>query len=162
MKKNSIILISIIFLFLLVHGYFAYGSTHVKKHAIDEGVVSELLSNRTSIMNRALYGSEDINIIILDLEQIERGKLLEDDINCLIYSRINPTDYPFISDVRVLNANLLNIQDDIYKLRVLVQWELLETEELKETFDYFVEVQQQSGKFFLVNFEPVEQMEVGT
>ena len=156
MKKRNIILISIIFLFILVHGYFAYGSTYVKKHSIDEGIISKLLIDRTSIMNRALYGDEDIDVLLVDLEQIERGKLLEEDIECLIDSRINPTDYLFISDIKVLNVNLLNIQDDIYKLSVQVQWKILDTEEFKENIDYFIEIQQREDKFYLINFEPVE------
>lgn len=156
MKKRNIILISIIFLFILVHGYFAYGSTYIKKHSIDEGIISKLLIDRTSIMNRALYGDEDIDVLLVDLEQIERGKLLEEDIECLKDSRINPTDYPFISDTKVLNVNLLNIQDDIYKLKVQVQWKILEIEESKENIDYFIEIQQREDKFYLINFEPVE------
>lgn len=156
MKKRNIILISIIFLFILVHGYFAYGSTYIKKHSIDEGIISKLLIDRTSIMNRALYGDEDIDVLLVDLEQIERGKLLEEDIECLKDSRINPTDYPFISDTKVLNVNLLNIQDDIYKLKVQVQWKILEIDESKENIDYFIEIQQREDKFYLINFEPVE------
>lgn len=156
MKKRNIILISIIFLFILVHGYFAYGSTYIKKHSIDEGIISKLLIDRTSIMNRALYGDEDIDVLLVDLEQIERGKLLEEDIECLKDSRINPTDYPFISDTKVLNVNLLKIQDDIYKLKVQVQWKILEIEESKENVDYFIEIQQREDKFYLINFEPVE------
>lgn len=156
MKKRNIILISIIFLFILVHGYFAYGSTYIKKHSIDEGIISKLLIDRTSIMNRALYGDEDIDVLLVDLEQIERGKLLEEDIECLKDLRINPTDYPFISDTKVLNVNLLNIQDDIYKLKVQVQWKILEIEESKENIDYFIEIQQREDKFYLINFEPVE------
>ncbi len=158
MKKNSIVLISFVLVFLLVHGYLAYGSNYAKKNDVHEEIVHELLFSRTSIMNRALYNDEEINDIFVELEKIESGKLLEEDVEALLYARTNSTDYIFISNVEVLNVELLGLQGNTYNFKALIQWIVIETEELKEDVEYFIQIVQEDGKFFLTSLEPVEQI----
>ncbi|SCG83115.1 hypothetical protein DW1_1544 [Proteiniborus sp. DW1] len=154
MRKNSIILISVLLLFVFVHGYL-YGSSYEKNQNGYKEIIEELLSNRTSIMNRALYGDEDINISFVDLEKVESGKLLEEDIESLLYARTNPTDYPFISNVEVLEVELLEWQDNIYKFKVLIQWEVIEIEEYKLDIEFFIHMKQEYGDFLLISLDPV-------
>ncbi|WIV10507.1 hypothetical protein [Proteiniborus sp. MB09-C3] len=156
MKRNIIILTGIILTCLLAHRYLAYGSTSEKEYKVYEEIVYELLSSRTSIMNRGLYSDEDINNIFSDLEEIERGRLLEEDIDCLRDVRANPTDYPSVSDLKILKVDVIALEDNIYKLKVLTQWKVIEAKESRENIEYLIEIQQQEGRYFLIKLEPVE------
>lgn len=155
MKKSSIIVMSISLVFLLVHGYLAYASNYAKKQSTYKEVVDELLSTRTSIMNQALYHSEDLNTVFLGLEKIESEKLIKEDIDSLLHARANPTDFPFISGLEVLNVELLELKDNVYKLKALIQWEVIEAGEVKIDVEYFIHMKQENGKFLLTSLVPV-------
>ncbi len=155
MKKNSVIAMCISLILFLIHGYLAYASNYDNKQSIYKEIVDELLSTRTRIMNQALYGVDDLNIIFSNLEAIEREDLLEEDIKSIIYARENPTDYSFISGLELLKVDLLELKDSIYKLKVLVQWRIVEIEEEKIDVEYFIHMKQENGKFFLTGLEPV-------
>lgn len=156
MKRNIIILTSIILIYLLAHRYLAYGFTSEKEYKVYEEMIYYLLSSRTSIMNRGLYSDEDINNIFSDLEEIERGRLLEEDTDCLKDARANFTDYPSVSDLKILKVNVIGLEDNNYKLKVLTQWKVIEAKESIENIEYFIEIQQQEGRYFLTKLEPVE------
>jgi len=155
MKKNSVIAMCISLILFLIHGYLAYASNYDNKQSMYKEIVDELLSTRTRIMNQALYGFDDLNIIFSNLEAIEREDLLEEDIKSIIYARENPTDYSFISGLELLKVDLLEFKDSIYKLKVLVQWRIVETKEEKIDVEYFIHMKQENGKFFLTGLEPV-------
>ncbi len=155
MKKNSVIAMCISLILFLIHGYLAYASNYDNKQSMYKEIVDELLSTRTRIMNQALYGFDDLSIIFSNLEAIEIEDLLEEDIKSIIYARENPTDYSFISGLELLKVDLLEFKDSIYKLKVLVQWRIVETEEEKIDVEYFIHMKQENGKFFLTGLEPV-------
>lgn len=157
MSRKIIILVSVFLLFLLIHSYLVHGSTWEKKYELNESIVYDLLSCRANIMNRGLYSDEDINSIIMDLEELETGSLLKDDIESIKYARENPTDYPLIIGLKIEKIQLLTINANTYKLKALVRWSILDTtHELEENIEYFIEIQNQEGRFFLISIVPNE------
>lgn len=157
MSRKIIILVSVFLLFLLIHSYLVHGSNCQKKYELNESIVYDLLLCRANIMNRGLYSDEDINSIINDLEKLEKGSLLKDDIESIKYARDNPTDYPLIIGLNIEKIHLLTINADTYKFQTLVQWSILDsTHELEENIEYFIEIQNQEGSFFLISIVPNE------
>src|SRR5690554_6615165 len=102
--KGKIILLTIVLMFLSIFGFLVHSSTLKKMSVLDDNMLYELLFSRKSVMNRGLYSDEDIDCIIMDLEKIEKGRLLEEDIESIQIARANPTDFSAINGLEVLKV----------------------------------------------------------
>lgn len=157
MKNKTIVLFSMFLILLLVNRYLVYGSVSEKTYKIDEGIVYNLLENRTYIMNKGLFSNEDMNGIIMKLNSIERAKLLKEDIMYLKEARTNPTDYPFVTGFEIVRLDLLTTNNNVCQYKVLIKWNIYDnTQESSDNIEYFIEIQQKEGRFFLTSLETVE------
>jgi len=155
MKKNFSVFL-VFFVFLLVQGYLVYGNSLDKRNLIDVEIIHYLLSNRIKAMNRGLYTDEAMDDIIADLEKIERGQLLQEDIISLKDAKLNPTDYPMVIGLNTLKIDSISNKDNIYILNAEIQWDILEDSEFMESIRYLIEVEHLEGKFYLISLVPIQ------
>lgn len=157
MKKRFAVLI-VFFVLLLLQGYLVYGNALDRKNLadIDVETVYYLLLSRIEAMNRGLYSDEDINDIILELERIEKGQLLQEDIDSLKDARLNPTDYPMVVGLNALKIDSVSSEDNVYILNAKIRWDILDDGEYLESIEYLIEVEHFEGRLYLVSLVPVQ------
>lgn len=117
MKKRFIY----IMLVLLLFSYNSIGAYEYHEEIVD---IEYLLNQRIEIMNEFLYGVKDINALRDRLENIERDKLLENDIDILSKVIDNPTDYELAMGVKVDEIISLERIEEVLYINVDLNWKM--------------------------------------
>lgn len=94
MKKRFILIMLVLLL-------FSYNSISAYEYHEEISGIEYLLNERIKIMNDFLYGYKDMDSLEDKLNDIEAGKLLENDIGILSKVIDNPTDYELAMSVKV-------------------------------------------------------------
>ncbi len=94
MKKRFILIMLVLLL-------FSYNSISAYEYHEEISDIEYLLNERIKIMNEFLYGYKDMDSLEDKLNDIEAGKLLENDIGILSKVIDNPTDYELAMSVKV-------------------------------------------------------------
>lgn len=94
MKKRFILIMLVLLL-------FSYNSISAYEYHEEISDIEYLLNERIKIMNDFLYGYKDMDSLEDKLNDIEAGKLLENDIGILSKVIDNPTDYELAMSVKV-------------------------------------------------------------
>lgn len=115
MKKRFII----IMLALLLFSYNSISAYEYHKEIED---IEYLLNERIVIMNEFLYGYKDMKSLENKLDDIETGKLLENDLDILFKVIDCPTDYELAMNVRVEKIRVLERNEDCIFINADLNW----------------------------------------
>lgn len=117
MKKRFIFIMILLFL-------FSYTSINGFEYHDEIDTIEYLLNERIKIMNEFLYGYKDMDDLREKLIEIERDKLLENDLDILYKVIDNPTDYELAMSVKVDKIYNVNIIDDGYFINADLNWHM--------------------------------------
>lgn len=153
MKKKITVFVCLAALFL--NGFLLYLVELEEENKISREL-NYLLSTRANILNKALYGTEDFDHIADLLEEIEKGKILEEDIEGIKLARKESTDYPIISDFLIKQMEILSKTDNSYEIESSIEWYINDfIHEYTEKAEYYIKMIKQNGNFFLISLEPI-------
>lgn len=143
----------------VLNGYFVQASISKKSDIISIEVVEELLVKRLEIMNRAFYEEDfDIKSTKLDLEAVERGQILEEDLDYIQKLKEEPSCVEYVHNLRVLNIFNTESKDNLYNFQTKVIWYMFEHEgkELEIEVAYSIEILREKDMYYLLSIRPIE------
>ncbi len=117
MKKRFIYIMLVLLL-------FSYNSISAYEYHEEISEIECLLNQRIEIMNDFLYGVKDMRSLENKLEEIETGKLLENDLDILSKVVDNPTDYELAMNVKVDKINSLERVEDGICINADLIWQM--------------------------------------
>lgn len=107
---------------MLVLLLLSYNSINAYEYHDEISDLEYLLNGRIVVMNEFLYGEKDMDVLEDKLNEIEKEKLLENDL-CILEKVIdNPTDYELAVNVKVDEVNSLKRTDDGILINADLNW----------------------------------------
>ena len=144
---------------IILNGYIVQASTSKNRDFFCIEEVEDLLLKRLETINKALY-EEDFNIesIKLDLEQIERGLILEEDLANIQKLKESPTDIEYVHNLQVLDVCNIEEEDNFYNLQVKIIWYMYDYEEKEVEVEvtYNIEIIKKNDRYYLSAIRPME------
>ncbi|WP_427338927.1 hypothetical protein [Caloranaerobacter sp. DY30410] len=156
MKKKLTIMIVLMIITL----FFSIGQAQIYNDIINEafviGTIRTILLSRMNIMNSCIYEGLDLDIAKEKLKKIEDDVLVREDLEYLTYLRENPTDFEYVSDLRILNVSFIDYNLEKISFVTEIEWDIKSYEnESIEVVKYEIELLRVDDKFLLTKFEPL-------
>jgi len=166
MGKPRVIL-ALVLLGLILINSFIVQAAYIKNKEIDTeidteidiniNIVEDLLNRRIEIMNRGMYQGEEFDKIQTELEEIEKGDLLKEDMLSIEEVRNFPTDLAYVNKVIIKDIIKSNWYSNTLNLKLLMEWEVIYYEEKeKEEIVYNIEIVKEMDSYFLKKLEVAE------
>ena len=116
-----------------------------------KGEMAELVRARTDIMNGYFCGQINYYDALAQIERVEKGRLLEEDIQAM--REYFQTDIEEVTDCRIRDIEITNTDENLVCAVVSVDWEVSGTagkEKITEIYSVIMEKDEKSYK--LVQF----------
>jgi len=155
MKKIiKIILLGFFFVFLVNTCSVKANSEEDLIPKMNDEILQELLIQKINIMNEGIYNCDDINTVINKLKNIEEGSILKEDITFLENISQNPTDYPKVNNVKVIDIIEMKYEEGVYSVVSKLEWKISYnmSDEIEE-YEYVIQLRYKDNKFLLTDFK---------
>jgi len=120
----------------------------------------KMLLNSFLEVDKSTNYEEDFNIesIELDLEQIERGSILEEDLANIQKLKEAPTDIEYVHNLQVLDICNIEEEDNLYNLQAKIIWYMYDYEEKEVEVEvtYNIEIIKKNDTYYLSAIRPME------
>lgn len=101
---------------------FSYNSINGYEYHNEINIIENLLNERIKVINEFLYSCQDMDSLEKELNKIESGNLLQNDLDILKKVIDCPTDYELAMNVKIHKINSIELEDKGFSVNADLDW----------------------------------------